>query len=152
MTGGNWESVPGWIKEKIWQEHEIEALAWMLGKDIREGKATDAEMAASLYCASLVAPMDHNAGQIYLFICTRLLEEKGWTVPSDIRVTELTSDQERELRDWRYELYRHRGKASTPMTRAIKEVFGNRRKTKNPQPVSQPEAAQTELHMQEAKV
>lgn len=149
MTGGNWDSVPGWIKEKIGQEHEIEALAWMLGKDIREGKATDAELAASLYCASLVAPMNHNAGQIYLYICTRLLDEKGWAVPSDIRVTELTSDQERELRDWRYELYRHRGKASTPLTRAIKEVFGTKRNPKKPEQ-PQPEQAQTELHMQEA--
>lgn len=144
MTG-NWESVPGWIKDKIRAEHEMEAFAWLLGKNIRQGMATDAEMAASLFCASMQAPMTHDAGQIYLFICTRLLDEKGWAVPSDIRVTELNSDQTRTLRDWRYQLYRHRGKAETPITKAVKEVFRERRKK------PQPEAAPSGMHMQEAK-
>jgi len=143
MTG-DWESVPGWIKDKIRLEHEVEAIAWLMGKDIRHGMATDAEMAASLYCASMQAPMTHDAGQIYLCICTRLLEERGYTVPSDIRVTELTQDQERTLRDWRYQLYRRRGKAETPITKAVKEVFRERRKKPQREPVPS-----TGIHMQE---
>lgn len=145
---GNYESLPQWIKNQINLEWEIESLAWVMGKDIREGKATDAEICASLYCASLVAPMDHDSGQIYLYICTKLLTEKGTEVPDDIRVTELTSDQARKLRDWRYQLYRHRGKAETTVSKAIKEVFGKRRRDKASQSAQSP--AQTELHMQEA--
>ena len=99
MTTGWFDTLPGWIKSTIQQEHEIEAMAWMLGKDIRQGKATDAEMCAALYCAGLTGPMTYDACQIYLCICTRLLTEKGWAVPDDVKVTELNRDQLRTLEE-----------------------------------------------------
>ena len=41
--------LPDWLRMKIQGEYEIEALAWVMGKDIRQGKATDAEICAALY-------------------------------------------------------------------------------------------------------
>jgi hypothetical protein len=124
---GWFDTLPDWIKSTIQQEHEIEAIAWIMGKDIRQSKATDAEICASLYCAGLTGPMHYDACQIYLYICTRLLTGKGWEVPDDIKVTELSRDQERQLSEWRWQLYTRRGKAETPLSLAMKEVFGKRR-------------------------
>lgn len=127
-TGSNFDIVPDWIKNRIQMEYEVEAFGWLMKKDIRQGKATDAEICASIFCASLTAPLTHEAGQIYLYVCTRLLQERGIEAPDDIRVTELTLDQERTLESWRHELYRHRGRAETEITKAIREVFKTRSK------------------------
>jgi hypothetical protein len=119
--------VPDWLKQRISFEYEVESLAWLLGKDIRQGKATDAEICVTIYLASLQAPLDHDAGQIYLYVATGLIEARGYTVPEDIRTTELTQDQARKLSEWKHMLYRKRGKAETQISKAIKEVFGKSR-------------------------
>ncbi|MCK9593816.1 MAG: hypothetical protein M0Q91_17590 [Methanoregula sp.] len=126
------ELVPDWLKQRISFEYEIESLAWLMGKDIRQGKATDAEICVSIYLASLQAPLDHDAGQIYLYVATGLMEGRGCNVPEDIRVTELTQDQARKLNEWKYQLYRKRGKVETQISKAIKEVFGKSRKGQTP--------------------
>lgn len=146
--GEAYDSLPDWLRNKISQEYEIEAMAWMLGKDIRQGKATYAEMCASLCLATELAPLTYDATQIYLFVATSLMEERGMIVPADVRVTELTQDQERMLKDWQYQLYRKRGKAETQITKALKEVFRNRKKTAGTEAAQKDEVS--DMHMQQA--
>lgn len=125
--------LPDWLRMKIQGEYEIEALAWLMGKDIRQGKATDAEVCAALYCAGLTAPLTHDATEIYLYLCTSLLQEKGTVILDEsIRVLSLTKDQERTLEEYRHLIYRKRGKAETSVSRAVKEVFGTVKRPKKP--------------------
>lgn len=149
--GEAFDSLPDWLKNKIRYEFEIEALMWMMGKDIRQGKATDAEICATICLASVQAPLDHDAAQIYLYVGTALMQERGYEVPADIRTTELTQDQARKLNDWRYQLYRKRGKAETQITKSMKEVFGTRRKKSTPVEEQEEEGQATlDMHIQEA--
>lgn len=123
--------LPDWLRMKIQGEYEIEALAWVMGKDIRQGKATDTEVCAALYCSGLSAPLTHDATEIYLYLCTSLLQEKGTVILDEsIRVLSLTKDQERTLEEYRHLIYRKRGKAETPISRAVKEVFGTVKRPK----------------------
>lgn len=125
--------LPEWLRSKIQMEYEIEAMAWLMGKDIRQGKVTDAELAGVLYCANLSAPIGHDAGEIYLYVCTNLLQARGQTVPDDIRVTTLTQDQNRKIEEYRRMIYTRRGKAETRLSKAIKEVFGTAKRPKKPE-------------------
>jgi hypothetical protein len=122
--------LPDWLRMKIQMEYETEALAWLMGKDIRQGKATDAELAGVLYCANLTSPIEHDAGEIYLFVCNNLLRERNQAVPQDIQVTTLTRDQERKTEEYRRIIYTRRGKAETPLSKALKEVFGTTKRPK----------------------
>ncbi len=130
------DDAPDWLKDMIRQEHTIEALAGAMGKDIREGKATDAEICLALHLASLQAPLRHNPAEIYLYLATRLMEGRGVAVPDDVRVTKLNTDQERELEEYKRTLYHKRGRARSPITDAMQEVFGKPRK-RAPEPVKQ---------------
>ena len=121
---GWFETLPDWLKADIAFERETEALAWCMGKDIRQGKATEKEMLAALYCAGLSAPPDHEHAQIHLFLSTKILTERGMTIPEDIRVDQLTPYEQTILNQDLRALYRRRGKAKTPVSEAITEVFG----------------------------
>lgn len=53
---------------------------------------------AYLYTAALTQPMDHDWGQIYLYIATKTYRRWGKNeMPADIVVESLTDEQEREL-------------------------------------------------------
>jgi hypothetical protein len=124
----SFNDAPEWLKNKILGEMEIESIGWIMGKDIRKGRSTDAEICLALHLASLEAPLRHDPGEIFLYISTKCMEDYGMTVPADIRVTKLTRDQELELEHYRHILYRKRGRARSAISDAITNVFGKPRK------------------------
>jgi len=138
LNGWTFQDVPGWLRQQIAAEYEIEALCWCMGKDIRQGKATDSEICAGLMLAGLASPIEHNAAEIYIHLAAKLTEARGMPVPEDLRNTVLTRDQERELEEMRREIYRRRGRAETELTRALKDVFGKPQRSKkcNIEPIS----------------
>jgi len=108
MPGGWGETLPEWIKGATTLERLIENV-----EAIKRGAmtATDAEACAYLYTASLEAPMGHDWTQIYLYIAGKVYEkhrtkDSGVTMPEDIRVTELTRNQQDDLahlKGWIYD-------------------------------------------------
>lgn len=127
----NMSDLPEWLETQIRTDYEFEAMAQLMGKDVRNGQATDAEVCANLYTASLAVPLDSDATQIYLYLATALLHDRGTDVPEDIRVVALTAYQRETLNEYKRKIYRHRGKAETPLTKAMKEVFKPKRKVKS---------------------
>jgi len=63
-----------------------------------ESTGTDAEACAYLYTAGFTAPMDHNWGQIYLYVANKTYSRRRKNeMPEDIRVESLTDEQMRDL-------------------------------------------------------
>ncbi len=71
-----------------------------------EMTGTDAEACAYLYTAALTQPMDHDWGQIYLYIATRTYRKWGKNeMPGDIAVDSISDYQMGELnrlKEWLY--------------------------------------------------
>jgi len=67
---------------------------------------TDAEACAYLYTASLTAPMNHDWGQIYLYVATMTYKRWGSNeMPADITLDSINDYQTSELnrlKDWLY--------------------------------------------------
>jgi len=96
FPGGWGDTLPEWLKNAI----TLERL---------EMTGTDAECCAYLYTAALTNPMDHDWGQIYLYIATKTY--RRWhknEVPDDIRVESLRDDQLNDLNRLKAWLYRKR--------------------------------------------
>lgn len=112
MPGGWGDSLPSWLKEAITLERliaNVEALK--TGVMI----ATDAEACAYLFTACLEAPIDHDWTQIYLYVASKVYErhrtkDSGVIFPADIKVTELTRDQQRDLASLKFWIYDRRVK------------------------------------------
>jgi hypothetical protein len=124
--------LPPWLQSDIAAEREIEALALCMGKDLREGKATDKQMLAALHLAALEAPLDSERANILLYLVTKIMSARGTTIPDDIKVETLSQYEQGILVNDKITLYRRMGKAKTPLTDAINEVFGKPGKRKNP--------------------
>ena len=106
-----------------------------------EMTGTDAEACAYLYTASLTQPMDHDWGQIYLYVAGKVY--KGWRskdsgveFPDDIRVESLTKEQENDLNRLKEWIYRTRTRARQEKDRAErrqqKEEEAAKRKAEQP--------------------
>lgn len=91
---GGWEdTLPDWLKGKI----KLQRLAQLIKG---EEAATDAEVCAYLYAASLTAPMDSDWNEIYCYLVTKL---KSNAIPEDIRIESITDYKAgllKELKDW----------------------------------------------------
>lgn len=98
------ESVPPWMVEAARIER---LLNQMKGVD----DATDADVAIYLYTASMEAPLTHDGAQVYLYLTTKLCRDHGKDVPEDIAVEKLTDDQERFLKELRYDVHRNQTRA-----------------------------------------
>ena len=118
---GGWEdSLPDWIKTSITLERLVENMK-ALKREMMTG--TDAEACAYLYTACLTQPMNHDWGQIYLYIATKVYEkwrtkDSGVTMPDDVRVDSLDTGQLadlKRLKDW---IYRIRAKVRLERDRA----------------------------------
>jgi len=99
MPGGWGDTLPDWLKEAITLERLMENMKALKGEEMT---GTDAEACAYLYTAGLTAPMDSDWTQIYLYIAGKVYEkhrtkDSGVTMPEDIRVTELTRNQQDDL-------------------------------------------------------
>jgi hypothetical protein len=124
--------LPPWLRIDIAAERQIEALAWCMDKDLREGKATEKQMLAALSLASLEAPLDSDHAQIFFYLTTKIMEERGIKIPDDVRVDVLSQYEQHILAEDMITLYRRMGKAKTALTDALIEVFGKPGKRKKP--------------------
>jgi len=126
------ESIPDWVKKEIEWERTIKGLAAII-ENKGEGPETvgDAELLAYLMTASLAGPPPHNVAQIQLYLGTKVCDRSERPIPDDIRVTELTPDQENELKSLRREIWKARGgRISDPLLDVMRNISreGEKRK------------------------
>jgi len=116
FPGGWGDTLPDWLKNAI----TLERLAMNVkGSKGEEMTGTDAEACAYLYTAGLTQPMDHDWGQIYLYIATQTYRKWGKNeMPSDIAVDRLNDEQMRDLRRLKDWLYQKRTQARIDKDRA----------------------------------
>lgn len=112
MPGGWGETLPKWLKDAITLERLIGNMEGIASGHMT---ATDAEACAYLYTASLEAAPSHDWAQIYLYVAGKVYEkhrtkDSGVRMPEDIRVTELTRNQEDDLNHLKHWIYERRVK------------------------------------------
>jgi len=106
FPGGWGDTLPEWLKNAITLERLAMNMKALKGEDMT---ATDAEACAYLYTAALTQPMDHDWGQIYLYIATQTYRRWGKNeMPADIAVDSLNGEQMRELQGLKHWLYQKR--------------------------------------------
>ena len=103
FPGGWGDTLPEWLKNAITLERLGMNMRALKGEEMT---GTDAEACAYLYTAALTNPMDHDWGQIYLYIATQTYRRWGKNeMPGDIAVESLNDEQVREfnrLKEWLY--------------------------------------------------
>jgi hypothetical protein len=116
FPGGWGDSLPEWLKNAITLERLEMNMKALKGEEMT---GTDAEACAYLYTAALTAPMDHDWGQIYLYIATQTYRRWGKNeMPGDIAVDRLDDGQMRDLRRLKECLYNQRVKVRQERERA----------------------------------
>ena len=93
-----WREVPEHLIEEIMIQRRQQAERG------EKGEATDAEILAYLYTASLAAPMDHEYVNIYMHLLQKYLDQKKIERPDflreDVELSEYEQGLLRELRRW----------------------------------------------------
>jgi hypothetical protein len=116
FPGGWGDTLPDWLKNAITLERLAMNMKALKGEEMT---GTDAEACAYLYAAALTQPMDHDWGQIYLYIATQAYRRWGKNeMPQDIAVDSLDKDQMVELRRLKDWLYHQRTKVRLERDRA----------------------------------
>ena len=116
FPGGWGDTLPQWLKNAITLERLEMNMRALKGE---EPTGTDAEACAYLYTAALTNPMDHDWGQIYLYIATQTYRRWGKNeMPEDIAVDSLNDYQMGELRRLKEWLYRKRTQLGLERERA----------------------------------
>jgi len=116
FPGGWGDTLPEWLKNAITLERLEMNMKVLKGEEMT---GTDAEACAYLYTASLTAPMDHDWGQIYLYIATQTYRRWGKNeMPGDIALDQLDDGQMRDLRRLKEWLYNQRTKVRQERERA----------------------------------
>jgi len=116
FPGGWGDTLPEWLKNAITLERLEMNMKALKGEEMT---GTDAEACAYLYTAALTAPMDHDWGQIYLYIATQTYRRWGKNeMPGDIAVDQLDDGQMRDLRRLKEWLYNQRTKVRQERERA----------------------------------
>ena len=134
FPGGWGDTLPEWLKNAI----TLERLAMNMRALKGEGMTgADAEACAYLYTAALTQPMNHDWGQIYLYIATQTY--RRWDkneMPSDIAVDSISDYQMEELNRLKEWLYKKRTEVRLDRERAerrsLKELEAVRRKAEQP--------------------
>lgn len=122
VAPGGWhESVPDWLKDEVKMERLVSGFADMFNKGEKE--VGDAETCLYLFTASLSHPISHHMARIYIYLCTKLIERHGTTLPNNIAIRKLDADEKRKLMDLKREIYRIRGKVTHPLLDALNTVF-----------------------------
>ena len=134
FPGGWGETLPEWLKNAITLERLEMNMKVLKGEEMT---GTDAEACAYLYTAALTQPMDHDWGQIYLYIATNTYRRWGKNeMPGDIAVDSISDYQTGELNRLKEWLYRKRTKVREDSERAErqrkKEEDTARRKAEQP--------------------
>lgn len=122
---------PDWLLNEVKAEREVISLCAMMKPDQFKSEADyvgDAECLAYMMPATMVAPMDHDYAEIYLYLATRVMKAaKKVDVPEDIRVEELSEYRMGLLRDLKSKIFRRRnGKVKSPIVEALTEAFRNK--------------------------
>jgi hypothetical protein len=114
--GGWGDTLPEWLKNSITLERLAMNMKAFKGEEMT---GTDAEAVAYLMTASLTAPMDHDWGQIYLYVATQTYQRWGKNeMPADIAVDKLDNEQMRDLQRLKAWIYRTRSRVRADRERA----------------------------------
>ena len=115
---GGWaDSLPEWLRKAVVEERMIALLQAV--RENREPTGTEAEACAYLYTAGLVAPMDSDWTEIYLYVASQVMaRHRKAEVPDDIKVEGLSNYRKGLLADLRGRIYRCRRRATEGMERA----------------------------------
>ncbi len=118
FPGGWGDTLPDWLKNAITLERLEMNMRELKGE---EPTGTDAEACAYLYTAALTQPMDHDWGEIYLYIATGVYGRWGKSeVPEDIKIESLRDDQKADLSRLKRWLYQQQTRARIERHRAEK--------------------------------
>jgi CO dehydrogenase/acetyl-CoA synthase beta subunit len=116
FPGGWGDTIPEWLKNAITLERMMGNMKSLKGEEMT---GTDAEACAYLYTAGLTQPLDHDWGQIYLYVANKTYSRwRKNEVPEDIRVESLTDEQMRDLSRLKEWLHRKRTQARLEQERA----------------------------------
>lgn len=134
FPGGWGDTLPEWLKNAITLERLEMNMRALKGEEIT---GTDAEACAYLYTACLTQPMNHDWGQIYLYIATKTYQRWGKNeMPGDIAVDSISDYQMAELNRLKEWLYRKRTQVRIEQERAErrqkKEEEATRKKAEQP--------------------
>jgi len=134
FPGGWGEDLPEWLKNAITLERLEMNMKALKGEEMT---GTDAEACAYLFTAALTQPMNHDWGQIYLYISGKTYTRwKKSEMPEDIRVESLRDDQVSDLNRLKEWLYRKRTQVRLDRERADrrqkKEEEAAQRKAEHP--------------------
>jgi len=109
FPGGWGDTIPDWLKNAITLERLEMNMRELKGE---EPTGTDADACAYLYTAALTQPLDHDWGEIYLYISTKVYSRWGKSeMPQDIKVESLRDDQKADLNRLKRWLYQQRTRA-----------------------------------------
>jgi hypothetical protein len=135
MPGGWGDTLPSWIREVITIERMIENMKSLKGEELL---ASDAEVVAYLYTASLESPMDSDWVEIYLYMASKVMKRHTkQEMPADMRVVEkLTRNQEDDLLRFKRWLYETRVRSRQEKNRSKRRERKDR--TKQQKEVLQP--------------
>jgi hypothetical protein len=134
FPGGWREDLPEWLKNAITLERLAMNMKALKGEEVT---GTDAEACAYLWTAALTQPMDHDWGQIYLYVATQVYRRWGkHEMPGDIAVDSLNEEQMADLNRLKEWLYRKRTQIRLERDRAERrekrEEEATRRKAEQP--------------------
>jgi len=134
FPGGWGDTLPDWLKNAVTLERLEMNMRALKGE---EPTGTDAEACAYLYTAALTQSMDHDWGQIYLYIATRTYSRWGKNeMPGDIVVDSISDYQMAELNRLKEWLYCKRTQVRLDRERAerrrTKEKEAARKKAEQP--------------------
>jgi hypothetical protein len=134
FPGGWGDTIPDWLKNAITLERLAMNMRALKGEEMT---GTDAEACAYLYTACLTQPVDHDWGQIYLYVASQTYRRWGKNeMPADIAVDSLNDYQMLELKRLKEWLYRRRTQARQGKERAQrrqkKEEEAARKKAEQP--------------------
>jgi hypothetical protein len=134
FPGGWGDTLPEWLKTAITLERLAMNMKALKGEEMT---GTDAEACAYLYAACLTQPMDHDWGQIYLYVATKTYCQWGKSeMPDDIAVDSISDYQRSELNRLKEWLYHKRTQARLESEKAErrhkKEEEAGRRKAEQP--------------------
>jgi len=118
------DCIPDWLLEEIKTERMVLGLVAIGNDEFSDvDKVGDAEIVAYLMTASFRAPLPHYLAEVYFYVTTKVMERRGATVPPEIRKTELSKDEERELKELKYTIYRARGgDIQHPVLNALRDL------------------------------
>jgi len=134
FPGGWGDTLPEWLKSAITLERLEMNMRALKGEEMT---GTDAEACAYLYTAALTQPMDHDWGQIYLYIAAKTYRRWGKNeMPGDVGVDSISDYQTGELNRLKEWLYRKRTQVRLDRERTErrqkKEEEATRKKAEQP--------------------